>query len=149
MKSAIKDLLLFVLFGISISLMSCKDDDNPVSSPSITGTWNLVTFTDTENNFSVNAGEPTEIEEGVNLTITSKIVATETRFTLTQTMTFSISGFPPETEDMTSTGTYSISGPTLTIVEDGAGETETLSISVSNNRLTIRDDEFIMIFEKE
>ncbi len=149
MKRTIKTLLLLVLFGMCISLMSCKDDDNPLSAYSLAGTWNLVTITIKENNTTLNAGEPTEIEEGITMTITGSLVLTETRFTFTQLVTISISGFPPETDDMTSTGTYSISGSTLTIVEDDTGETSSSTISTSDNRLTIDDDEVTMVFEKQ
>jgi len=132
-----------------ISLISCKDDDNPVSSPSMTGTWNLVTYTDLESEFTVTAGEPTEIAPGLFFTVTGSLVATETRFTVTLSMTLSMLGYPPETEIMTSMGTYSTSGSTLTIVDDETGETETMFISRSDNRMTIRDDDVILIFEKE
>jgi len=129
--------------------MSCKDDDNPVSATSYAGTWNLVTFTEKDSNYTVNAGEPTEMGPGIFITITGTLILTETRFTLTQSMTLSMSGLPTETEDVTSTGTYSITGSTLTIVLDGTGETETMAISRSDNRVTIEDNEIIMVFEKE
>ncbi len=149
MQRTLKTLLLFLFFGMFISLMSCKDEDNPVSSPSLVGTWDLVTFTDKESGYTVNAGVPTEIQQGITLTITGSLVATETDFTFTQSMTISMSGYPSETEDMTSTGAYSISGSTLTIVEDDSGQSDTMTISRSDNRLTIEDDEVRMVFDKQ
>ncbi len=149
MKRIIKALTLVVLFATCISWMNCGDDDNPLAPSSLAGTWNLVIFTDKEDNFTVNAGEATEIEQGITITITGSIILTETRYTFALLMTASIQGFPTQTETTASTGTYSISGSTLTIVEDGTGETETTNISTSGNRMTLDDDEMTMVFEKQ
>lgn len=148
MKRIIKALTLVVLFATCISWMNCGDDDNPLAPSSLAGTWNLVTFTDKEDNFTVNAGEATDIGVGVIITVTGSLVLTETRYTFTMSITFSIPGLP-ETETETSTGTYSISGSTLTIVEDGTGETDTSTISTSGDRLTLEDDEVKMVFQKQ
>ena len=149
MKRIIKALTLVVLFATCISWMNCGDDDNPLAPSSLAGTWNLVTFTDKENNISVNAGEATDIGQGVIITVTGSLVLTETRFTSTLSITLSIPGIPPFTETDTATGTYSISGSTLTIVEDGTGETDTVTISTSGDRLTLEDDEVKLVFEKQ
>ena len=149
MKRIIKALTLVVLFATCISCMNCGDDDNPLAPSSLAGTWNLVTFTDKENNVTVNAGEATDIGGGILFTVTGSLVLTETRYTFTLSITFSIPGFPPETDTETSTGTYSISGSTLTIVEDGTGETDTITISASDDRLTLEDDESKLVFEKQ
>ena len=148
MKCIIKALTLVVLFATCISWMNCGDD-NPLAPSSLAGTWNLVTFTDKEDNFTVNAGEATDIGQGTIFTVTGSLVLTETRYTFTLSLTVSIPGFPPETETLTSTGTYSISGSTLTIVEDGTGETGTVTISTSGDRFTLEDDEVTMVFEKQ
>ena len=87
MKRTIKTMLLFILFGTCISLMSCEDDDNPLSPSSLAGTWNLVSFTDKASNFTVTAGEPTDMGQGMTMTITGSLVLTETRFTMTQSIT--------------------------------------------------------------
>ncbi len=149
MKCIIKALTLVVLFATCISWMNCGDDDNPLAPSSLAGTWNLVTFTDKENNVTVNAGEATDIGGGILFTVTGSLVLTETRYTFTLSITFSIPGFPPDTETITSTGTYSISGSTLTIVEDGTGETDTITISTSGDQLTLEDVESKMVFEKQ
>ena len=148
MKRMIKALTLFVLFATCISWMNCGDD-NPLAPSSLAGTWNLVSFTDKEDNVTVNAGEATDIGGGIIFTVTGSLVLTETRYTFTLSITFSIPGLPPATDTETSTGTYSISGSTLTIVEDGTGETETINISTSGDRLTLEDDEVKLVFEKQ
>jgi len=145
MKRIIKALTLVVLFATWISWMNCGDDDNPLAPSSLAGTWNLVSFTDKENNVTVNAGEATDIGGGIIFTVTGSLVLTETRYTFTLSLT--LSGFGTETE--TSTGTYSISGSTLTIVEDGTGETETITISTSGDQLTLEDDEVKLFFQKQ
>ncbi len=149
MKRIIKALTLIVLFAACIPWMNCGGDDNPLAPSSLAGTWNLVTFTDKEDNFTVNAGEATDIGQGITMTITGSLLLTETRYTFTLLIIASISGFPPETETLTSTGTYSVSGSTLTIVEDGTGETGTVTMSTSGDRLTLEDDEVTMVFEKQ
>ena len=149
MKRTIKALTLVVLFATCISWMNCGDDDNPLAPSSLAGTWNLVNFTDKENNVTVNAGEATDIGGGIIFTVTGSLVLTETRYTFTLSITFSIPGFPPDTETITSTGTYSISGSTLTIVEDGTGETETITISTSGDQFTLEDNEVKLVFQKQ
>ncbi|MFQ6112660.1 MAG: lipocalin family protein [bacterium] len=149
MNRTIKTLILFVLFGTCISWMNCGNDDNPLTPSSLAGTWELVTFTDKTTNVTANAGEATDIGEGATMTVTGSLVLTETRYTFTLSITISMSGLPPDTETMTSTGTYSIGGSTLTIVEDGTGETNTATISISRGRLTLEDDEVKLVFEKQ
>ena len=49
---------------------------------------------------------------------------------------------------ITTTGTYSLSGSTLTVVGDD-GETETFTISNNGNRLTLENDEIKLVLEKQ
>ncbi len=90
MKRIIKALTLVVLFTTCISWMNCGDD-NPLAPSSLAGTWNLVTFTDKENNVTVNAGEATDIGGGIIFTVTGSLVLTETRYTFTLSITISCS----------------------------------------------------------
>jgi len=148
MKRIIKASTLVVLFATCISWMNCGDD-NPLAPSSLAGTWNLVIFTDKEDNITVNAGEATDLGQGVIMIVTMGLVLTETRYTFASSITVSVPGFPPETETITSTGTYSISGSTLTTVEDGTGDTDTSTISTSGDQLTIEDDEVKLVFQKQ
>jgi len=148
MKRIIKAFTLVLLFATCISWMNCGED-NPLGPSALVGTWNLVTFTDKGDNYTVNAGEATDIGQGIIVTITGTLVLTETRYTATSSFTVSNPGFPPATEAIASTGTYSTSGSTLTIVEDGTGETDTITISTNGDRLTLEDDDVKVVYQKQ
>ncbi len=149
MKLAIKTLVLFVFLMTSICWLNCGGDNNPLSPGSLAGTYKLLSITDKTENVTINAGEETDIGDGVTITVTGTLVLTETRFTFTITLTTSIPGLPPETETETVSGTYSVSGSTMTIVVEGTGETQTFTIRRDGNRLTLEDDEQILVFEKQ
>lgn len=149
MKRTIKNLAVFVLLVICIAWMNCGDDDNPLAPSSLAGTWNLVTFTNKEDNITATAGQPVDIGNGITLTISGTAVLTETRYDITLTQTTSIPGLPPQTDEENFTGAYSISGSTLTTTEDGTGEIDTATISRSGNQLTIEDVETKTVWEKQ
>ena len=149
MRNITKVVPLILLFSLCVFGMSCGDDDNPLTPGSLAGNWILATFTDMEENFTVNAGVPTDIGNGVTVTVTGSLVLTETRYTFSLSTTDSVPGFPPDTETISSSGTYTISGSTLRNTDDNTGETETSTISRSGDQLTNEDDEVKMVFNKQ
>lgn len=149
MKRTIKNSALFVLLVTCMAWMNCGDGDNPLAPSSLAGTWKLVTFTSKTDNFTATAGQATDIGNGVTITVTGSIVLTETRYTLRITSTISAPGLPPQTDATNSTGTYSVSGSTMTATEDGTGEVNTSTISRSGNRLTSEDSESKTVWEKQ
>lgn len=144
---------------------SSNDDDPSSDNPSsLVGTWDLVSMQDKEGAFfdlsgeTLQAGEPlsVEIDIGGGQTLTASILIngvltlqTE-RYTMNMTVQFSVAGQPAESETNTDSGTWSISGNTLTINSDDPeeGGTEVLSVSFSGNTMTLEDDEALMVFEK-
>ncbi|MFQ5750652.1 MAG: hypothetical protein ACE5HI_01535 [bacterium] len=161
MKTAIKNLFVFALLISSIFWMNCNGDNNPILDlndlTTLAGNYELISITDKtgslfEAGFTTKAGEATQIViEGVTVTvtITGTLVLTETRYTFSLTVSIATAGLPPQTDTETSSGTYTISGSTLTTVEDDTGETDTATLSVSGSQLTIDDDEITLVFEKQ
>ena len=160
MKHILNISMAFVLLATPIFWLNC-DEDNPagvdLNNPStIPGTYNLVSLTDKTGEMGVpgttfTAGEPLQvIVEGVTITITitGSLVLAETRYTFAQTVKISSPGAPDAMETVSDTGTYSISGSTLSAVSDEGG-TETFTISVSGNRITLEDDEVKLVLEKQ
>ena len=157
MKRILKMFIAFVLLTTPIFWLNC-DGDNPaaidLNDPStFPGTYDLVSLTDKGGDFGVpdatfTAGEPLQLFfQGVpilTITITGSLVLTETKYTITQSV--EIAGGGTETE--TDTGTYFISGSTSSAISDDGG-TETFTISVSGNRLTLENDEIKFVFEKQ
>ena len=68
----------------------------------------------------------------------------ETRYTIQTFEANTAFGFFTDTD----TGTYSISGSTLSAVSDEGG-TETFTISLSGKGLTLENDEIKLVFEKQ
>lgn len=151
MKRTIKTSVLFVLLVTCLSWMNCGDDNNPLAPSSLAGTWNFVSVTDKETNITTNAGDQVDLGVGVTGTISGTIVLTETTFTLTLAIT--PTGAQPVS--FTASGTYSISGSTMTIVVNSSNNPEidlgssTATISRSGNRLTIEDVETRQVYEKQ
>jgi len=160
MKRILNISMAVVLLATPIFWLNC-DGDNPaaidLNDPStFPGTYNLVSLTDKTGELGIpgttfTAGEPLQLTvEGVTLTvtITGSLVLTETRYTFLQIVKISVPGFPDVMETESDTGTYSISGSTLSIVSDD-GTTDTTTISVSGNRVTLEDDEVKLVLEKQ
>jgi len=99
------------------------------------------------------AGEPTTVTVGdltVSITVTSTLKLTDTRYTFATTIVTSISGLPDQSENESDTGTYSISGDTMTITSDDPAEDPVVAtISVSGSRITITTSDEILVFEKQ
>ncbi|MFQ5772104.1 MAG: hypothetical protein ACE5HX_16325 [bacterium] len=150
MKRTINNLILFVLLTTSISWIYCGDDDNPLAPSKLAGTWTFVSLTDKSDNTTINAGDQVDFD-GLTGTITGTLVLTETTFTITFTIT--PTGAPPQTLGFS--GTYTISGSTLTVVVSSSDipdidvGTSTFTISRSGNRLTFEDSEARFVYEKQ
>ncbi len=147
MKKILPTVLLAVLAS-AIFWLNCGGDSNPLSPSSLAGTWDLVSFTNKQLNITANAGQPTDIGNGVTITVNGSLVLTETRYQISLTIVTSVPGQSPVTETESSAGTYSINGSTATVVEDGTGDTIIFTISRSGNRLTLEDAEERTVWEK-
>lgn len=150
MKRIVNCFLLLVLAVAPVSWMNCSNGDNPLDPGSLAGTWTLVSLTDKTVNLTLQAGVPTPIPGGggATLTVTGSLVLTDTRYTFSFTVTTNIPGQAPQTDTEFSAGTYTINGSTLVTIEDGSGETDSLTISREGNRLTIEDNESRFVFQK-
>jgi heat shock protein HslJ len=154
MKRTINSLILIALLTTAIFWITCGDDDNPVAPRELAGTYTFVSLTDKIENFTINAGDMVDLDGPGALpagALTGTLELTETTFTFTFTIT--PAGAAPIT--LTASGTYTISGSTLTAVTIGSTVpglevgTETLEISLSGNRLTLEDDETKLVFDKQ
>ena len=155
MKRIINNLILFVFLATCIAWINCGDDENPLAPSQLAGTYTFVSITFKVDNITTNAGDiddldgPGPLPEGA---ITGTLELTETTFTFTFTITPAVAA--PAT--VTASGTYAISGSTLTATVTSSTSTDvfelgpnTLTISVSGNRLTFEDDETRFVFDKQ
>ncbi len=149
MNRLIKTLAFFVLLAMSFSWINCSDDNNPLSPNSLAGTWNLVSMTDKTSNTTFNAGEPIDVGQGVMITMTGSLVLTENQFTFTTTTVISVPGSADSTKVEIDTGTYSVSGSTMTTNSGNSGENRSMTISRNDNRMTLEDNEIRMILDKQ
>lgn len=159
MKLFTKVHIALVFAATSISWLNCSshnpaevDLNDPRTFP---GKYILVSLTE---KFGGGFGQLTYIA-GERTTVTtragSKFVTVTGRLKLTET-TYSISfttktetAFGERTDTTSSTGTYSISGSTFTLVSDANGETKNFSISVDGSRMTFESDQDKFVFEKQ
>ncbi len=148
---------LFLLTGALLYLNCGGSNPLDLGDPSsLVGNYTLVSIMDKTGvivapDFTAEAGRATQVViQGVTVTVTiaGSLLLTDTEFTLTLTVTTSAPGLPPQTENLSSTGTYTINGSTITITEDVSGDTFALTISVSGNRLTIEDNDIKLVFRK-
>ena len=148
MKNASHLFMSVAVLASSIFWLNCGGDSNPVAPSSLAGTWDLVSFTDKTINITVPAGQPTDIGNGVTITVTGSVVLTESSYQISVTFVTSVPGQLPQTEVTSSSGSYSINGSTLTAVEDGSGEINVFTLTRSGNRITLEDAEERTIWEK-
>ena len=159
MKLFTKVHIALVFAATSISWLNCSshnpaevDLNDPRTFP---GKYILVSLTE---KFGGGFGQLTYIA-GERTTVTtragSKFVTVTGRLTLTET-TYLISfttktetAFGERTDTTSSTGTYSISGSTFTLVSDANGETKNFSISMDGSRMTVESDQDKFVFEKQ
>ena len=154
MKRAINNLILFVFLATCIAWINCGDDENPLEPSQLAGTYTFVSVTDKVDNITTNTGDTQDLDGPGPLpggAITGSLELTETTFTFTIIVT--PTGAPSVT--VTASGTYTISGSTMTttvtsstIPELEVG-TDTFTISLSGNRLTLENDETRLVFDKQ
>ena len=168
MRNLTKSPLGILLLITSIVWINCSSDNNPVvdlNDPStLPGNYNLVSITDkTGDTFDLGsgltfrAGESNSFTIDVNgvqitgtATVTGTLNLTDTRYTISTSLTATVPGFtiPPQSD--TDTGTYSISGSTITIDSDDPNEpTQTATISTSGSQITIEDTDSRFVLEKQ
>lgn len=149
MNRNIKYLASLVVTAACLSWMQCSTDNPTKPQSSLVGNWELVSITAKATSTTFNAGETVDLGGGTTMAMTGSLVLSETNFTLSLTVTWTFPGTAPETETDTTSGTYSTDGSTMTFVEDGGGDTETLTYSHSGSRLTLEDDEQKLAFQKK
>lgn len=132
-KSTVLKLILMLFLTVAV-FSGCSDDDNPASagSDSLIGVWKATTSTisygsesspDSVDSFPFTAGT-------IEFTLTLKDDNTWT----------AVFVFLGESES--SSGTWSVSGTTITVNEPGE-ETDTFEYSISGNNLTLKSSETI------
>jgi len=144
-------------------LLGCSDDENPLidlnDSSTLAGSYRLVSVTDYSGEMgpatgiTFVSGEPVsiQVEEGVTatMTITGTLTLTETRYSMSMTVTMAALG-ASNSDTTTDTGTYSIQGSTMTIVSDDEGEgPDSMTITVDGNKITLKDSDMNIVFEKQ
>jgi len=144
----------FTLLTTCVLWISCGGNDNPLDPDPFAGTYALVSFTNKADGITIDAGEELELH-GLSGAMTGSAELTGTTFTLILVIT--PTGDTPIV--LTAHGTYTIGGSgriddadlTVTVtnstIPDVQG-TETLSIRLSGNRLTIEDDEGKLVFDR-
>ena len=120
-------LLLFVPF-----IINCGDDDNPVASvDELVGTWDLTKITMTAGSGTLIIDKPPNEDLMIVTFNNDKTYQT-------------IDNLEDEDTPVTETGTWSVSGNEITLVEPD--ESVTMDYSISGNKLTITftdtDEEF-------
>ncbi len=147
----------------SLSGCGCGDDKNPAFTlDDPTGFYQLTFITDWTGELgaagqTLIAGQPNQVKielNGQQVTVTVRVTGTltltETRYTTSQTVTVTVPGISENTDISTDTGTYIISGSTITIDSDDPEEdTETAAISSNGNDITIDDDESLLVYRKQ
>jgi hypothetical protein len=161
-----KKLLLLVFLVIGIASMNCTgmnpiiDLDDPSTFP---GSYKIVSYTDLSGEdfgqpgFTILSNKPTTItfqlgETSITMTVslTGTLTLTETRYTISQTMTMSISGLAEEIQTETDAGTYIIEGSTITIASDDPSEDpEVGTISVNRGEMTIEFAATRVVLQKQ
>ncbi|MFQ5603863.1 MAG: hypothetical protein ACE5HS_11390 [bacterium] len=150
MERTIKKITLFVFLTSSFTWFYCGDDANPLAPKELAGSWTFVSLTNKIDNITISAGDQADIG-GMTGIITGTLELTETTFTFT--FTISATGIPPQS--LAFSGTYSISGSTLTAivssstVPDIEVGTNTFTISRSGDRMTFEDDESKWVYDKQ
>ena len=155
MKKILPTVLLTVL-TTSIFWLSCSEDSNPLTPSSLAGTYTFVSLTYKPYNSIVNAGDPVDLGRGLTGTISGTLELTETAFYFTITVE------PPagvicldQCLSWISSGTYAINGSTMTVVVTGSNipgievGTNTFTVRLNGNRLTMENDEVKIVFDKQ
>ncbi|MFQ5652151.1 MAG: lipocalin family protein [bacterium] len=142
-------IMISAMLSATLLSIGCGNENNPVSANLLVGNWNLVTFSDKQDGFTLTAGQATDMGNGVTMTITGTLVFTETRYTATVTLTSVVQGGQPQAATEVTSGTYSISGNKLEVVDDGSSETEEVPFTLDGNRLTLDDFETTTVWERQ
>jgi len=132
-KSTVLKLILTLSLSVAV-FSGCSDDDNPASagSDSLIGVWKATTST-------ISYGSESNPDSTDSFSFTAGLV----EFTLTLkddntwTAVFTIFGLADN-----SSGTWAVSGNTLTVKETGESD-DTFEYSISGNNLTLKSSETI------
>ncbi|MFQ5601981.1 MAG: lipocalin family protein [bacterium] len=149
MNRIIKYLATCVMLTACLSWLHCSDNNPTNPNSGLVGDWELVSNTAKATNATVTAGEIIDLGDGTTMKMTGSVNFTDKNITLSLTVTWTFAGIPPQTETLSISGTYTIDGSTMTIVEAGTQETETLTFSLNGSRLTLENDEQKSVFEKK
>ncbi|MFQ5708207.1 MAG: hypothetical protein ACE5HO_12190 [bacterium] len=113
----------------------------------------MLNLTDKEENITVNAGEPIDMEDGVTRTMTGWLsfdrdFDNENFIWISIFITTTIPEEGEKYDEEATSGTYSINESTLTIVDVRTGDNKVFRISRSKLRLTLEDDESLTTWGK-
>jgi len=159
----IRTSIALLLLVLSVSLVACdsggSDSDDSPGVAQLVGSYDLVSLKDktgditTQPDRTLFAGVPNpvtlDLGGGQTFSVTfimnGRLTLSSTTFTSTFTISTQVDG-QSQTETDSSTGTWSIDGQTMTLVD--ASETDILTWSLVQGRLTLSDSETELVFQR-